>query len=104
MSVTMIKVEEGEDTRDHARYHVKMIMGARHVTIIDNKLKRWMKLDVSPDTIADDNYAEIFTDLVEALRLNGEIADGEMAACITFPAGTTQIEVPLGGHATTTPR
>jgi hypothetical protein len=99
MSVKLIKVAEGEDTRDQARYHLKMIMGAHHVTIIDNKLKRWMELDVSPDTIADDNYAEIFSDLVEALRLNGEIADGEMAACLTFPAGTTQIGVPLGGQA-----
>jgi hypothetical protein len=76
-----------------------MIMGARQLTIIDNKLKRWMEPDVSPDTIADDNYAEIFSDLVEALRLNGEIADDETAACITFPAGSTQIEVPLRGQA-----
>jgi hypothetical protein len=99
MSVKLIKVAEGEDSRDQARYHLIMIMGARQVTIIDNKLKRWMELDVSPDTLAEDNYAEIFANLVEALRLNGEIADGEMAACITFPAGTTQIEVPLRGQA-----
>ncbi len=99
MSVTLIKVEKGEDTRDQARYHIKMIMETCHVTIIDNKLKRWMQLDVSPDTIAEDNYAEIFADLVEALRRNGEIANNEMAACITFPAGATQIEVPLGGQA-----
>ena len=36
----LIKVDEGKDMRDQARFHLEMIMGTRHVTIIDNKLKR----------------------------------------------------------------
>jgi hypothetical protein len=79
-----------------------MIMGTQHVMIIDNKfkpVKRNMKLDVSPNTIGEDNYAEIFADVVEALRQIGEIGDTESATCITFPAGTTQVEVPFKGRA-----
>ncbi len=102
MAVKVMEIPEGEDQRDSARYHIKMIMGTQHVMIIDNKfkpVKRGMKLDVSPLTIGEDNYAEIFADVVEALRQNGEIGDDESAACITFPAGTTQIEVPFKGQA-----
>jgi|ERR1035441_10191917 hypothetical protein len=100
--VKVMEVPEGQDHRDNARYHIKMIMATQHVMIIDNKfkpLKRSMKLDVSPKTISEDNYAEIFADVVEALRKIGEIGDDESAVCITFPAGTTQIVVPLGGQA-----
>ena len=102
MSVKLIKIEEGKDTREESRYHIKMIMGTQHVVIIDNKfkpLKRSMKLDVSPKTIGEENYAESFADVVEALRQSGNMGDDESAACITFPAGTTQIEVPWKGQA-----
>ena len=49
---------EGKDTRDKSRYHVKMIMGKSHVVIEDMKLVRTMKLDVSPKTISEENFAE----------------------------------------------
>jgi hypothetical protein len=102
MPVKLIKVEKGTDTRDESRYHIKMIMGTQHVMIIDTKfkpVKRSMRLDVSPETISEENYAEIFAGVVEAMRQNGEIGDDESAACITFPAGTTQVEVPFKGQA-----
>ena len=100
--VKVIPVPEGEDHRDQARYHVKMIMGNRYVRIIDTKYKpliRSMKLDISPEIVSEDNYGDIFADVVEALHETGEIATDEAAACITFPAGTTEVEVPTGGHA-----
>jgi hypothetical protein len=50
MTVKLIKVEEGEDMRNQARYHIQMIMGTRHVMIRDERLMQRMKLDVSPDT------------------------------------------------------
>jgi len=93
---------EGKDTRDQSRFHVKMIMGTRYVTIVDTKYKpltRALKLDVSPMTISEANFAEIFANVVDALSQSGNMADDESAACITFPAGTTQIEVPLSGQA-----
>jgi hypothetical protein len=90
----VIKVEEGKDTRDEARYHIKMIMGTQHFMIIDNKFTRSLRLDVSPKTIGEQNYAEIFVYVVEALRQSSNIDDGEGAACITFPAGTIQVQVP----------
>ena len=100
--VKVIPVPEGEDHRDHARYHVKMIMGNRYVRIIDTKFKplvRSLKLDISPEIVGEDNYGEIFADVVGALYQSGQVANDEEAACITFPAGTTQIEVPLSGQA-----
>ena len=93
---------KGVDSREKARFHVNMIMGMRYVTIIDTKFKplvRTMKLDVSPKTISEANFAEIFAHVVAALSQSGNMADDESAACITFPAGTIQIEVPLGGQA-----
>ena len=93
---------EGKDTRDQSRFHVKMIMGTRHVTIVDTKYKpltRAMKLDVSPEIISEANFAEIFAHVVVALNHSGNMADDESAACITFPAGTIQIEVPFEGQA-----
>jgi len=93
---------EGKDTRDQSRFHLKMIMGTRYVTIVDTKYKpltRAMKLDVSPMTICEANFAEIFANVVDALSQSGNMADDESAACITFPAGTTQIEVPLSAQA-----
>ncbi len=91
----------GKDMRERARFHVKMVMGERHVYIVDTKYKpltRAMKLDVSPETISEANFAEIFENVVEALHQTGNMADDEMAACITFPAGTTTHEVPLPGN------
>jgi hypothetical protein len=93
---------EGKDTREQARFHVKMIMGTRHVTIVDTKYKpltRAMKLDVSPRTVSEVSFREIFEDVVEALHETGNMASDESAACITFPAGTIQIEVPFKGQA-----
>jgi hypothetical protein len=93
---------EGKDTRDQARFHVNMIMGTRHVTIVDTKYKpliRAMKLDVSPKTISEANFAEIFAKVVAALSQSGNMADDEIAACITFPAGTTVHAHEVGGHA-----
>ena len=100
--VKVIPVPEGEDHRDQARYHVKMIMGNRYVRIIDTKFKpllRSLKLDISPEIVSEDNYGEIFADVVGALHQSGKIANDEQAACITFPAGTTEVEVPTGGQA-----
>jgi hypothetical protein len=94
--------KEDQEIRNRSRSHIKMILGTQHVMIIDNKFKpltRSLKLDVSPQTIREDNYTEIFTHVVLALRQSDNIEDGESAACITFPAGTTQIVVPLGGKA-----
>jgi hypothetical protein len=54
-----------------------------------------MKLDVK-ETISESNYREIFEDIVESLAATGNMTSDESAACITFPEGTTQIEVPLG--------
>jgi len=95
-------VPEGEDHRDQARYHMKMIMGNRYVRIIDTKYKpaiRSLKLDISPEIISEDNYGEIFVNVVEALHETGQIANGETAVCITFPAGSIEVEVPTGGQA-----
>src|ERR1700675_4669017 len=47
---------KGVDSREKARFHVNMIVGTRHVTIVDTKYKpltRAMKLDVSPMTISE---------------------------------------------------
>src|SRR5690242_5230792 len=88
--------------RDVCRFHVKMIMGAGFVTIVDTRYKpltRAMKLDVSPDTVREDNFPEIFAQVCEGLRLRGDMSEGDQALCITFPAGTTQIEVPWRGEA-----
>jgi hypothetical protein len=54
-----------------------------------------MKLDVSPKTISEANFAEIFAHVVAALNQSGNMAYDESAACITFPAGTTIREKPL---------
>ena len=100
MPVKTFEIEKGKDLRDRARFHVKMIMGTQHVLIVDTKYKpliRAMKLDVSPRTISEGNFREIFEDLVEALHQSGNMADDESAACITFPEGTIQVDVPLPG-------
>jgi hypothetical protein len=95
----MIEVRKGEDTRDQSRFHVKMIMGTQHVTIVDNKYKpltRAMKLDVG-ETISEVNFSQIFAEVVAALSQSGNMAGDETAACITFPFGTRQVDVPMGG-------
>lgn len=100
--VKVIPVPEGEDHRDQARYHVKMIMGNRYVRIIDTKYKpavRSLKLDISPEVVGEDNYEDIFADVVAALHQTGQIANDEAAACITFPVGTIEVEVPTAGQA-----
>ena len=97
MAVKLIDTN-GVDSREQARFHVNMIMGMRYVTIIDTKFKplvRTMKLDVSPKTISETNFAEIFADIAEALAQSGNMADDESAVCITFPEGTTVRETPL---------
>ena len=79
---------KGVDSREKARFHVNMIMGTRYVTIVDTKYKpltRALKLDVSPMTISEANFAEIFANVVDALSQSGNMADDESAACITFP-------------------
>jgi hypothetical protein len=58
-----------------------------------------MKLDLSPETISEANYAKLFAEIVEALHQSGQIATDETAACITYPAGTTHVAVPLKGKA-----
>jgi hypothetical protein len=104
MTVKIEKIPDGADERDSARFHIKMIYGNSCVRIVDNKHRklgavRSMKLDVSPYVIGESNYAEIFADVVEALHSNGQIANDETAACITFPAGTIEVEIPIGGKA-----
>jgi hypothetical protein len=103
-STKVIPVPEGEDHRAEARYHVKMIMGNRHVRIVDTDAKykpavRSLKLDISPEIIKEDNYREIFLTVVVALHETGQIAADESAACVTFPAGTIEVEMPVGGQA-----
>jgi hypothetical protein len=88
---------KGVDSREKARFHVNMIMGTRFVTIVDTKFKplvRAMTVDVD-DTITEQTFQAIFTDITEALAQSGNMADDESAACITFPEGTTVRETPL---------
>ena len=88
---------KGEDTHDQSRFHVKMIFGTRHAVIVDTKFKpltRAMKLDVE-ETIGESSYRQIFGEIVEGLVASGNMANDESAACITFPAGTRQVEVPM---------
>lgn len=101
MAIRTFEMKKGADTRDQSRFHVKMIFGTRHAVIVDTKFKplpRAMKLDVE-ETISESNYREIFEDIVESLVATGNMANDESAACITFPEGTIQIEVPLKGQA-----
>jgi len=99
MAARTFEMKKGEDTRDQSRFHVKMIFGTRHAVIVDTKFKpltRAMKLDIEK-TISESNYREIFEDIVESLVATGNMANDESAACITFPAGTRQVEVPMPG-------
>ena len=70
-------------------------MGESWVLIEDHKwekstggLVRTMKLHVSPKTISEETFAEIFEDVSEALVESGNMSADETASCITFPAGT----------------
>lgn len=99
MPITTFEMKKGEDRRDQSRFHVKMIFGTRHAVIVDTKFKpltRVMKLDVE-ETISESNYREIFEDIVESLVATGNMANDESAACITFPAGIRQVNVPMPG-------
>jgi hypothetical protein len=96
--VRTFEMKEGEDTRDQSRFHVKMVMGTQYVSIVDTKFKpvvRAMKLDVSPETISESNFLQIFEEVTEALSQSGNIADDESASCITYPEGTVEVDVPL---------
>ena len=58
-------------------------------------LTRAMKLPLD-ETVTEANFREVFEAIVEGLVATGNMASDESAACITFPTGTTQIEVPRG--------
>ena len=80
-------------------FHVKMIFGTRHAVIVDTKVKtltRAMKLDVE-ENISESNYRQIFGEIIAVLVASGNMANDESAASITFPAGTRQVDVPIGG-------
>lgn len=87
------------DTRDQARFHVKLIMGTTYATIEDTKFApvfRTMVLDLEKDeVITEENFSQIFADVCEALVGTGNMADDELAACVTYPEGTTITTVPL---------
>jgi hypothetical protein len=99
MTIRTFEIKKGEDTRAQSRFHVKMIFGTRHVVIVDTKFKpltRAMKLDVD-ETISESNHRQIFEEIVGGLVASGNMVNDESAACITFRAGTRQVEVPMRG-------
>ena len=90
---------KGADSRDQSRFHVNMIFGTQHVTIVDTKYKplvRSMKIDVD-QVICESSFREIFEEVVEALHMSGNLANDEAVACITFPEGSIQVDVPMPG-------
>ena len=99
MAVKTFEVKPGEDGREKSRFHVNLIMGTSTALIVDRKFLPLLRTKELPldMTINEANFREIFEDIVEALLLSGNMANDEMASCITFPAGTTVRQVPLRG-------
>jgi hypothetical protein len=99
MAVKTFEVKKDEDGREKSRFQVNLVFGTRTALIVDTNYKpllRTMELPLDT-TIKEANFRGIFEHIVEALLLSGNMADDEMASCITFPADTTVRQAPLRG-------
>jgi hypothetical protein len=93
-----IKVyDTGVDSRKRARFHVRLVLGATSVSVLDTRfLPVERTLDMDADVIVtEENYVALFAEACQSLVESGNMAGDELAACVTYPEGTTVATTPL---------
>jgi hypothetical protein len=77
-----------------AIYHVKFIFNDGQYEIFDKTHDRTMILPVV-EPVTEENFEDVFANVLAAGRLRGLFKDGDEVHCITFPAGSRRV-VPQG--------
>jgi hypothetical protein len=53
-------------------------------------------MDLETDgIITQENYPQLFAEVCEAMVESGDLTGNELAACVTYPEGTTVVTTPL---------
>jgi hypothetical protein len=74
----------------HHTFEIQFIMDTHAARIMD--LRNNTHLDVDTyETVTEENFKQVFTELVQALFETGKLGKGNVL-CTTFPAGAIRIE------------
>lgn len=73
-------------------FEIEFIMGTRSARIVDHGSNTHLDIGLE-ETVTEQNFARVFSELVDALIQSGKLKNGDVL-CTTFPAGARRIDNP----------